>query len=523
MKCNQCNNELVEGAKFCGSCGSTQDASPAPAPQLSKHCSSCGTELIEGSKFCKSCGQGANSAPASTANPTSNVGNSPKSSNSKLPKKALVGVAAVVGIVVIGVGSTLAGVNPFSSPKATLASAALKTVNSINKEADAIFDQLDIIDYFNTLTTSQYIHDVYVDNENITIYSDYKNKKLRFDMSVYGFDNNIFITDEHITAYSDFVGETYGLNLKRFETELLSSGIIPSELSKTINLDMFEYSDLTFINELDDIFNDNLVKTMKNLDVQKTDKESVFINGASKDLTSYKVTMSPDLIKDFTINVMNDTLANKEILSYLEELYLTIALYSGDYVYMEDFNELLFDFKQVFIDSLDDEFYYLENDFLNNPDEYSITVTLYKGKILQIKTYDNLRILLSIEPKDLSASLIQSGDRVTFALSYLNDVFSLSSAAFGEQVELRYDTKSTKNNFVIKEDNYNLFTASIDTLTPNVFKFDYDDGYDSISLVSRKEKIDTALLTQPTNYTDVLDTLYDIANFSLSDLLYELY
>ena len=58
MFCSNCKNQLIEGAKFCMSCG---------APVVVKaFCMGCGTELAPEAKFCPSCGQSRYAAPPKT-------------------------------------------------------------------------------------------------------------------------------------------------------------------------------------------------------------------------------------------------------------------------------------------------------------------------------------------------------------------------------------------------------------------------------------------------------------------------
>lgn len=51
--CPKCGNQLPEGAKFCGSCGTNLAAFEKPPANV---CTNCGNPLKEGAKFCNVCG-----------------------------------------------------------------------------------------------------------------------------------------------------------------------------------------------------------------------------------------------------------------------------------------------------------------------------------------------------------------------------------------------------------------------------------------------------------------------------------
>lgn len=64
MKCQNCNSELLEGAKFCTTCGTPVAAQPAGGV-----CGKCGARLLPGAKFCTTCGAPAAAAPESAPAP----------------------------------------------------------------------------------------------------------------------------------------------------------------------------------------------------------------------------------------------------------------------------------------------------------------------------------------------------------------------------------------------------------------------------------------------------------------------
>lgn len=64
MKCQNCNSELLEGAKFCTTCGTPVAAQPACGV-----CGKCNAPLLPGAKFCTTCGAPAATAPESAPAP----------------------------------------------------------------------------------------------------------------------------------------------------------------------------------------------------------------------------------------------------------------------------------------------------------------------------------------------------------------------------------------------------------------------------------------------------------------------
>ena len=60
LRCSKCDSELIEGAKFCPSCGAEQitpEVPEEPAEPTVVTCAECGTELSENQAFCHVCGK----------------------------------------------------------------------------------------------------------------------------------------------------------------------------------------------------------------------------------------------------------------------------------------------------------------------------------------------------------------------------------------------------------------------------------------------------------------------------------
>lgn len=62
MTCPKCGNEVPEGKKFCGKCGTKLEDAPA-VNNATNICAKCGAELTPGKKFCGKCGTPVAAAP----------------------------------------------------------------------------------------------------------------------------------------------------------------------------------------------------------------------------------------------------------------------------------------------------------------------------------------------------------------------------------------------------------------------------------------------------------------------------
>ena len=97
VNCQNCGEEVVEGAKFCKNCGSEIVVEQANEKDT-KFCSNCGFEMPTASKFCPECGTTAERVPP-VMNTTTIVVPSNKSS----------GLAALLSFLIIGLGQVYLG------------------------------------------------------------------------------------------------------------------------------------------------------------------------------------------------------------------------------------------------------------------------------------------------------------------------------------------------------------------------------------------------------------------------------
>ena len=78
MKCSNCRAEIVEGMKFCNTCGTPVSksencvSSGAESSQKNKFCENCGEKIEDGMKFCSTCGAPISQITVDNSNVTDN-------------------------------------------------------------------------------------------------------------------------------------------------------------------------------------------------------------------------------------------------------------------------------------------------------------------------------------------------------------------------------------------------------------------------------------------------------------------
>ena len=98
VNCQNCGEEVVEGAKFCKNCGAeivVEEASETGT----KFCSNCGFEMPKATKFCPECGNATSMGPQVVNSTTATVLRSDKSP----------GLAALLSFLIIGLGQVYLG------------------------------------------------------------------------------------------------------------------------------------------------------------------------------------------------------------------------------------------------------------------------------------------------------------------------------------------------------------------------------------------------------------------------------
>ena len=98
VNCQNCGEEVVDGAKFCKNCGAeiiVEEASETGT----KFCSNCGFEMPKATKFCPECGNATSMVPQVANSTTATVLRSDKSP----------GLAALLSFLIIGLGQVYLG------------------------------------------------------------------------------------------------------------------------------------------------------------------------------------------------------------------------------------------------------------------------------------------------------------------------------------------------------------------------------------------------------------------------------
>ena len=98
VNCQNCGEEVVDGAKFCKNCGAeiiVEEASETGT----KFCSNCGFEMPKATKFCPECGNATSMAPQVVNSTTATV----------LRRDKSPGLAALLSFLIIGLGQVYLG------------------------------------------------------------------------------------------------------------------------------------------------------------------------------------------------------------------------------------------------------------------------------------------------------------------------------------------------------------------------------------------------------------------------------
>jgi len=94
MKCQECHQDLADGAKFCSKCG-------AEVKEQKNHCKKCNHELKKDDEFCENCGEKVHKEKFFQESEKRQMENSPSVFSKKKKNKGV--ITTIAGVVVLAV------------------------------------------------------------------------------------------------------------------------------------------------------------------------------------------------------------------------------------------------------------------------------------------------------------------------------------------------------------------------------------------------------------------------------------
>ncbi len=461
MKCTYCNNEIADSAKFCKFCGK-----------------SIGGESVGDSSFVES-------APVNnSAVATATMQSAP---NKSLNSKFLVVIAIIAVVLIAGVSVSAAVLN---SPLSVVGRAMDKSVKGITAEATEIVEKMPVFSFFDDIMTAKYSAETVVETVEIKVYSDVANKQYKAFVEALGFDNNIYISEKDIVAESDFFEGRYGISFETLVEDLESSAIL-----EMLDMDIDEYLEL--VEDIDakeieeciadfrgvyenysNILSSTFVDIFKDAEITKEDAVEVEIDGKSKELKTYKVYVSADVLEENLTKMAAELLEDETVSDYMAQV---VEVMEQEYGYENDFD---------LEDQLEDAISDIVEEYEDNYEDEDLLVSVYKGQIARVSYGDDeeLIITLGMNGKLLEEIAVEvEGDEVIFATTFEDGVFKINADIDGDEVTFEYDTTDSKNN-VVFYDGYDEYAFTLDSTEENALTFKYDDEYSGETIKVEFEK-----------------------------------
>lgn len=304
-------------------------------------CFKCGKEIANGSKFCPYCGAVTSGEGAAGAGRTAGSAGaaSPRMSGFDGERRKGGGKGVVIGaaaaVVVVAVAAVLALSGLFASPKGQVEKAAAK---SIAAYADAgkgmgLPDLSSLAK--NQSMTQRWSVEINSINSGLAGYDlsalkglgmrlttdvDQKGRKMDLEAAVY-WDGEDIATVQMLAdggkvsmASPEFTkGKFYGVNTETLGKDLDRMGVEDDSVDvKSISFNIFELMEAFVPGEEQTREMEELVKQANKdlldaMDVSKTGKQSIQVNGKSVDATAYHVVVPEGAMKDY-INAMEDAM-----------------------------------------------------------------------------------------------------------------------------------------------------------------------------------------------------------------------
>ena len=513
MFCPKCGKEITNNAKFCPYCGAqfqtasapSEPAAPAdPAPSAPSAPAYSAPSAPVPPVYTAPQGAEPFGAPAAMA------GGGKKRSFTGL----IIGGAVVLVLVAALVVALVLGL--FSSPKDQLAKALAKTADAYATAQKA----LDLPDQTELSLSDSYSQRLSLSLDSlgpeVTAYypelsslkglglrldadRDQDGRKMDADMAIFWDDQDIlslqFLVDDNkmYVAAPDFTGDNaYGFNTETLGADLVKLGITDDEID--VSSISFNYFDLAERFSSGDAQDEDATKAsaeaLKQLwdaiEVEKSGKESIEVNGRNVEATVYHVVVPSDAVKDYidaiadAMKAMNTGVSTEELLEAIGLDKNAIQELLSDMEEVDTYGELARELRDIADNIGDMELdvyvsggYVSAVEYADRIDGTKVEVSLYLGG--GDNYVDDWSLELNIDGEKVSIE--SSGDH-----GGKNGVFTDETTIRVDGTRLtsvlRYEPKASDDNFEweLKIDS----TASISvegqlTLTESVIDFQVDE------------------------------------------------
>lgn len=455
------------------------------------YCKNCGKELHEGAKFCAGCGTafsseiGNGSVNESGAAP---VEAPPPVAKKKFPKGLVIAACAAV-VVVLALILVVGGV--FTSPKAKLGAAVLKSIDAYTEA----YEKLGLHKPFELVKSQKYSQDMTVTLTDVGSYGYYDLSLLeglgvrmntgsnlpgrKADFSVTAFygaadlvtaqmlldDNRICIASPQILGEDKF----YGVDTTTLGVDLENVGVEGSDYLESISFNLFDLVQVVqesaaMTKETESALKDAQEALIKAIVVEKIGKSAVDVNGTSTECAAYSVLIPQDALEaylDVAVDAAKGTDTEKLMLDVIMGLGLSEddAEDIVDNMYLDDSGmDDMKDAAEEVLDLLEDieltayvkGGYLMAVEYENKLDGVKVSLGLYLGGG---KNYvDNLSLVF--EGKEdgdkISMELISSGNHAGADGAFTDETtFEVKDGSYTElefTSEFSYNPKADGNN-----------------------------------------------------------------------------
>ena len=353
MFCKNCGKELNDNAKFCPHCGvkvAGEDQTPVNE-----------TQTVQAPVY-----ETVETGSAQTAYQEPILGGS----GARRGKGLVFGVIAAALVVCVGAGVALAGMLG-GSPQTEVEKAMKKSVSAYSQMVEDMGlttlsklqeKQAYSTDFSVTLkelpTELYYYFDASVlEGLGVRVGADYSLEKRAMSMSAAAYYGSadlvqaaVSLDDTVLSVYApEFLGDSaLGMDTMTLGADLSNLDPGNQDMYKDISFNLYDFLDkYTQTPEVDP----GAVKALrKAIQVEKTGKESVEVNGTDLDCTGYRVLIPEDALRDY-LDATEDAVSALELEDAMMELMESMGVPQSELAYMEQELENAMSGKEIF-DSL---------------------------------------------------------------------------------------------------------------------------------------------------------------------------